>query len=161
MVILPNMKPLLLLAGAAFCVSMACNRMNDAAQPATMLPYVPLTDAALYAEATASTGFSWYQREDATPKQSGRGTGHSPFRRVRYNAIAAAALTDSGRLPKGQVFPEGSLIVKELYSDATINSPWELIAVMKKSSQDFNAVQGWVWGEYLPQISSDYIRLDS
>lgn len=38
---------------------------------------------------------------------------HRPVIRVRLNAIAAAVLQD-GRLPGGTVFPDGSIVFKEI-----------------------------------------------
>ena len=146
----------LLLLALTFLFAMGCKRASDMA-PAYAA--TALTDSALYAEADQKTGFVWY-RGDSSRRRSASSSGHLRYMRVRYNQIAAAALTDSGRLPIGGRFPEGSLIVKELFADSAGSGPFALLAVMKKEPTNPNAANGWVWGEYLPQLVSDYIRLD-
>ena len=118
------------------------------------------TDSALYAQATADPAtFVWYQSNPARLRSAST-SGHSPYQRTRYNAIAAAALTDGGKLPRGGSFPDGSLIVKELFNNPSGTGTFELLAVMKKESNNPNAAKGWLWAEYLPAISSNYIKLD-
>lgn len=68
---------------------------------------------------------------------------HGSFK-LRFNATAAAALDTSGRLPVGASFPNGSIIVKEVYSGNSIS----LLAVMKKDPGNANAGNGWLWAEY-------------
>lgn len=100
-------------------------------------------DAALFKEVEAG-GFIYYQG-DNTVQQSNVQGGHSAYFRVRYNPIAFAALTDSGKIPIGSSFPEGSLVVKEQYS--SITGSIKKFAVMKKSNTS-EASAGWVWAEY-------------
>jgi hypothetical protein len=66
--------------------------------------------------------------------------------KLRFNDIAWSALDGSGKLPSNASFPEGSLIVKEVFSGDVIT----VFAVMKKSRNDFNAANGWVWAEISP-----------
>lgn len=75
----------------------------------------------------------------------GLGGAHG-FIKVRFNSIAAAALDSTGKLPIGSSFPQGSVIVKEIYSSAA--GGLNIYAVMKKSPNDKNAGSGWIWGEY-------------
>lgn len=101
-------------------------------------------DVALYNESKSTTGFTYY-KNDATIKPKSNESPHSKYFRVRFNAIAQAALTDNGKLPAGSTFPEGSLIVKELYDSPTADL--KFLAIMKKESANENAVDGWLWLE--------------
>jgi hypothetical protein len=66
--------------------------------------------------------------------------------KLRFNETASSALDVSGRLPLNSTFPEGSVIVKEVYTGNVIS----VLAVMKKSSRDPNATNGWIWAELAP-----------
>ena len=76
--------------------------------------------------------------------------GNSPhgFERVKFNAIAQQALGSDGKLPAGSTFPDGAVIVKEIFTDAygTI----ELYAVMKKDPSSPVAGNGYEWAEFTP-----------
>lgn len=100
------------------------------------------TDRALYDE-TKQSGYVFYQSGALLP-----GLGNSPHGefKLRFNAIAAAVLDSTGELPTGSTFPDGSVIIKEVYSGNNI----DLLAVMKKSSTDPDAGDGWLWSEYEP-----------
>ena len=95
-------------------------------------------------EKSRESGFSWYQQNDSI-KRSANASAHSKYFRVRFNTVAQAALTNNGRLPQGATFPNGSLIVKELYDSAT--APLKYLAMMYKDSSHALAVNGWVWLE--------------
>jgi len=107
-------------------------------------------DKELYDEATASYGFSYYVN---TPNitASSMSSAHTPFMRVRFNSIAQSALDSTGKLPHGSSFPNGSLIVKELYDTQT--GPLALYAIMKKDSSDANARANWLWAEIEPDMT--------
>ena len=98
----------------------------------------------LYEMAIETDGFSWFGNSDALLDKSS-GSGHSyPFLRTRYNDIAATKLDPGGRILEDAVFPEGSLVVKELYSNASSLGRY---AVLYKKPNDSNADDnGWVWG---------------
>ena len=101
-------------------------------------------DRQLYDMAKVSTGFTWYKNTDVQlPKSSG--SGHTPpLLRTRYNAVAAASLDSTGKVAAGASFAEGSLVVKELYADATT---LERYAILYKQAANENAdANGWVWG---------------
>lgn len=70
---------------------------------------------------------------------------HGSFR-LKFNEVAASVLSSDGTFPEGAVFPENSLIVKEILSGSDIS----LYAIMQKQPGDANAASGWVWGEYEP-----------
>jgi Cytochrome P460 len=129
---------LLLLATAmlvAFTMLNACKSDDDAAAS---------TDKELYDMSKSGSGFTWYKNSDALlPKSSG--TGHSqPLLRTRYNDVAAAMLDMDGKVKTGTVFPEGSLIVKELNNNATTIGRYAIL--YKQSGHPDADVDGWVWG---------------
>ncbi len=97
----------------------------------------------LFDEATAS-GFTYFDNGDlltgALPSP------HGSFK-LRFNAIAYAALDTSGKLPVGATFPNGSLIVKEIFTGADIT----LLAIMKKNPSSDYASNGWMWAEIKPE----------
>ncbi len=102
------------------------------------------TDQELYEMAKTTDGFVWFKGSDDLLDKSS-GSGHpQAFLRTRYNAVAATKLDSDGKIVPGAVFPEGSLIVKELYANATT---LERYAILYKQSQNINAdANGWVWG---------------
>jgi hypothetical protein len=91
--------------------------------------------------------YTFYQGDSSVVPSSPQ-SAHSAYFRVRFNAIAAGALIDNGKLPTNGTFPEGSVIVKDLYNTQTGNLA--LYAVMKKASNDVNSKNGWLWAEYYP-----------
>jgi hypothetical protein len=54
-------------------------------------------------------------------------------------------LGNDGRLPKGAVFPNGTIIVKEAYSD--LNGFLTQYAIMKKETTNKYTRNGWLWYE--------------
>lgn len=102
------------------------------------------TDKELYEMATATSGHIWYKQSSSLLNKSA-GSGHSqPFLRTRYNSVAAAKLDSAGKIATGAVFPEGSLIVKELYDNATSLGRYAIL--YKKSGSSEADAKGWVWG---------------
>ena len=101
-------------------------------------------DKVLFDEIKSTTGYTYYV---GTPGITA-GTGNSPhgFERVRFNSIAQAALDSTGKLPSGASFPDGAIIVKDIYSSAvgSIN----LYAVMKKATTNSAAGSGYLWAEF-------------
>lgn len=92
-----------------------------------------------------SGSFSYYVGTQVITE--GLGGAHG-FIKVRYNAIAASALDSTGKLPVGATFPNGAVVVKEIYN--SINGGLKLYAVMKKETSSEYAGSGWLWGEYKP-----------
>ena len=76
---------------------------------------------------------------------------HGSFK-LRFNAVALAALDSLGELPKGASFPTGSMLVKEVYE----NSSLSLYVVMKKDPSNESEGSGWLWAEYNTDGSVDY-----
>ena len=80
-----------------------------------------------------------YYKNDPSSLLSGSHGPHGAFK-LRFNTIANKALTDMGKLPSGDKFPEGSLIIKDIYGGSEIT----LYAFMYKYSNS------WLWGEVKP-----------
>ncbi len=100
-------------------------------------------------------GFSWYKFND-TILSRGLGSGHYlPKLRTRYNALASNYLDVNGKVIVGTIFPEGSLIVKELFDSTNTLIHY---AVMRKSSESaFADKYGWVWGVY--RVAGNYLEV--
>lgn len=72
-------------------------------------------------------------------------TAHQPFVRVSLNARALAVL-ENGSLPNGTMFPDGSVVFKQII----MGGQTVLYAVILKDSQNPLAANGWLWAEYRP-----------
>jgi hypothetical protein len=102
------------------------------------------TDKELYDMAKGTSGFTWFKNSSSLLNKSS-GSGHpQPFLRTRYNSIASAKLDSTGRIMKGAIFPEGSLIVKELHDNSTTLGRYAIL-YKKSGSADADA-KGCVWG---------------
>ncbi|MBK9148334.1 MAG: hypothetical protein IPM12_11040 [Flavobacteriales bacterium] len=126
--------PALIAIAAALAVLHACKHEADASP----------TDLELLARASGMEADVWYKFSDALlPRTSGSGHAEA-FLRTRFNDIAAAHLDTMGKVMEGTMFAEGSLVVKELWPEA---SGLGTYAVMLKRSGDPAADEnGWVWG---------------
>lgn len=101
-------------------------------------PDLAFSDKALYDSCKNETAFNYYKNNNQVLQVSpGSNSPHGAFK-LKFNKIAATALTDNGKLPIGQKFPEGSLVVKEVESNG-------LYAIMYKHNNS------WLWAE----ISND------
>ena len=101
-------------------------------------------DGNLFTLAEETSGFVYYKNSDAFLDKSA-GTGHNyPFLKTRFNALAATQLDANKKVLAGAVFPEGSLIVKDLYNS---KEKLERYAILYKDSDSEAADgNGWVWG---------------
>jgi hypothetical protein len=138
------MKKTAIVVVTAFVVGMALSCRKDEAPIANPEPE-EITDANLYEAVKSSSGYSYYRNNDSI-KASSKETAHGPWFRVRFNSIAKAALTDNGKLPAGKTFPEGSIVVKELFE--TQQGGLKYLAVMQKNTSNSQAGGTWLWGEY-------------
>ena len=104
-------------------------------------------DAELLERARTNEAAVWYKFNDTLlPRSSG--SGHSQaLLRTRFNAKAATVLDSLGKVLPDTLFPEGSLIVKELWDDA--NSLNRYAMLLKRSSDPAADPDGWVWGYIL------------
>jgi len=94
--------------------------------------------------AKETAGYTWYKNSAAfLPKSSGSGHNYA-FLRTRFNSVAAAMLDSAGMVKTGVIFPEGSVIVKELHSSENNLSRYAIL--YKKSSAKQADGKGWVWG---------------
>lgn len=102
------------------------------------------TDAQLFEMAQNTSNTTWYKLSDALLGKSA-GSGHpQEFLRTRFNDIAATQLETNGKVIVGAIFPEGSLIVKELFENENDLARY---AILYKSSQhEYADDNGWVWG---------------
>jgi hypothetical protein len=100
-------------------------------------------DTDLYNMAKETNGFTWYKKQNIQLNKSA-GSGHpQPFLKVRYN-IAAAKLDSTGKIIAGTVFPNGSVIVKELYTSNTTLTRYAIL--YKQPNSEHADAKGWVWG---------------
>src|SRR5678816_144736 len=125
------LKRIILCAGVATVLVnlMLCCKYNE-------LPGA--TDAELYEQVVAPSGYVYFNGglmlapDPASP--------HGYFK-LRFNDIAATVLDANGRLPVGNFFPKGSMLVKEVYVGGNL----VLYAVMRKDPSNPDAGNGWLW----------------
>jgi hypothetical protein len=134
-----NLAASLLILYALF-LSCAYNDLNDKPKVVTS------TDEELYQE-TIGDGYTFFQGGQLLAPAAA--SPHGLFK-LRFNEIAWSALDQNEKLPVGDTFPEGSVIVKEVHTGGTIS----VYAVMKKSSNDINSGNGWLWSEYRVNAST-------
>lgn len=107
------------------CIIFSCTK--DVAKN----PLLAYSDKALLDSAKNAIAFIYY-KNDASTVYPGTTGAHSSFK-LKFNKIAATVLTDNGKIPVGQQFPNGSFIVKEMQSG--------LNAFMYKKEGS------WLWAE--------------
>lgn len=100
----------------------------------------PAADLELYNE-IKSGNFIYYQ--NGTVLSATAPSPHGPFK-LKFNAIAQAALDSTGELPAGGSFPSGSVIVKEIQNNGNLS----VHVVMKKNPSSVHSASGWVWAEF-------------
>lgn len=114
-----------------------------------------IQDDALYKWISSEKDYTFYKNNDAIlPTSEETDRAHDNFMRVKLNKIAASVLNSEGKLPKGSVFPDSSIIVKEIYSEK--NSKPEILAVMVKLKGAENSAKDWLWAEYSPSGEVEY-----
>lgn len=102
------------------------------------------TDKLLYDMSKSTDRFIWFKNTDVLLNKSS-GSAHSQsFLRTRYNSTAATKLDGAGRIMNGASFPEGSLIVKELFQNQSTLVQYAIL--YKKSDSPDADAKGWVWG---------------
>ena len=101
-------------------------------------------DGELFSLSKETAGFVWYKNSEAFLAKSA-GSGHNfPLLRTRFNTVAATQLDASGKIVDNAAFPEGSVVVKELYNSE--NELQRYATLYKKSDSEFADANGWVWG---------------
>lgn len=100
------------------------------------------TDKALFDSCKNQAAFSYYQNGAVIISDPINGSPHGNFK-LKFNKIATAALGTDGELAAGNVFPEGSMVVKE--------------TVAGKFNFLFKRSGSWLWGE-VTQDGSNVIQ---
>jgi hypothetical protein len=101
-------------------------------------------DKELYDLAKSTSGFVWYKNSGALLDKSS-GSGHpQPKLRTRYNSIAASQLGPDGKILPNTIFPNGSLIVKELTKSSGEIDRYAIL--YKQPDNEYADNNGWVWG---------------
>src|SRR5688572_9428178 len=100
-------------------------------------------DKKLLEMAQSSMGFTWFNHSNAYLQKSEGSTHPKPWLRTRFNVIASTMLDQDGRVIKGSVFPESSLIVKEMYNDDKLSGLYSIL--YKNKGNEFADRNGWVW----------------
>lgn len=116
------------LVTAIFTLSVFYSCTKDVAKN----PLLAYSDKALFDSCKNETAFTYYKNTSGTV-YSGTNGPHGAFK-LKFNKIAATVLTDNGKLPVGQLFPDGSMIVKEVQSNG-------MYALMYKKTGS------WLWAE--------------
>jgi hypothetical protein len=112
-------------------------------------------DEKLYKWITSDTGYYYYQNNpEILPTSVETERAHDNFMRIRFNKKAANVLNQDGHLPKGVMFPDSSIIIKEIYSEKT--GAVEVLAVMVKLKGAPNSNKDWLWAEYSPSGDVEY-----
>jgi hypothetical protein len=105
-------------------------------------------DAELLELAKDTEDNTWYKESDALLPRSA-GSGHAQaLLRTRFNSIAATVLDTNGQVLPDTTFPNGSVIVKELFDDASTLAQYAIL--FKKPSHPYADADGWVWGYVRP-----------
>lgn len=99
------------------------------------------TNNTLYQDSISSS-LVFYKSKD-TLYSPGGSSPHGNFK-LKFNDVAVSAFDNTGKLPNGLSFPNGSVIVKEVYAGNQLS----LYVIMKKDSKSKFAAKGWLWAEY-------------
>ncbi len=116
---------------------------------------VLVSDESIWSIARTVSSFSYlHNRTDTLIADPATNGSHGNFVRIRFNQKALSAMNDSLSGLSKTFFPNGSLILKEIYDQSGGN----LIdyAVMYKSSDAANSGSGWIWVEYNPDGGVEY-----
>jgi hypothetical protein len=127
---------------------------------ATGYIYFNLTDEPedknLFAWITSQQDYTYYKNNDAViPTSEETERAHDNFMRTKLNAKALSVLDADGKLPENSVFPDSSIIIKEIYPDKNSPAP-DILAVMVKLKGDKNSGKDWLWAEYSPTGETEY-----
>ena len=112
-----------------------------------------VSDATILSLMQNESSFLYYKNNLDTLKAD-PSSPHFPFVRIRFNPKARSAMNDSLSKLTANVFPDESMIVKEIYSGkgGTLLG----YSVMYKLHNAANNGSGWVWSEINPDGSTAY-----
>ncbi len=102
------------------------------------------TDKKLLDISKEMSGYVWFKNTDALLNRSASSGHPQPYLKTRYNVIAANKLDASGNVIAASVFDEGSVIVKELYTNNTTIGRYAIL--LKDKNNVYADSKGWVWG---------------
>ena len=128
-------RPILIFAIAA--VIQSCSDIGIENKPKDV------SDVELVALARAPQGWQYYKLSSDTLSKAPASAHDEARLRTRYNSKAATQLDAVGKVRLDAIFPDSSLIVKELFTGSRITT----IAIMFKLRSAPNAGAGWVWAE--------------
>ena len=109
---------------------------------------VYISDATLFNLSKIFTSFTYYKNKKDTFLKADRFSPHKSFVRIRFNPKAVSAMDSAMDKLLSPVFPDESMIVKEVYD--TIGGPLKGYAIMYKLHSASNNGSGWVWSELYP-----------
>lgn len=121
-------------------LSFSCSNSSDSSSEDGTSDQI---DKNLFTEIT-SKSFTYYKGNAEIT--AARGNSPHGFIRTKFDSIAFSVLDANQNLPSGKTFPNGSLIVKEVYTDA--NGSLKFYAVMKKNPASTVAGSGYEWAEF-------------
>ena len=133
-----------------FLFFLGCSKDDSPTEPAGK---TTTTDGDLYSLGRSENGFVFYKNSADTITKAG-GSGHpDPQLRTRYNSIAAQYLDLNGKVKTGTIFPDSSLIIKELFTNGALTT----YVYLFKKKNDINAdANGWLWAESSPTGTPTY-----
>lgn len=104
-------------------------------------------DSEMYELGRSDNGFTWYKNSSAQLTSNSDFSGHSESKqRTRFNSVAATMLDADFKVMEGITFPEGSLIVKELYNNSGNLRTYAMLYKRPDLPEADDA--GWVWGYF-------------
>lgn len=111
------------------------------------------SESDLYNLGKSPTEFTFYKFSSDTIVKGGNSAHPDPKLRTRYNSIAAKYLDADGKVKTGTIFPDSSLIVKELYTNNALTT---YVFLFKKKGDTNADVNGWIWVETSPSGSPTF-----
>jgi len=144
------MKFVLLFLLSSFLLFVGCKEKDSPTETPTAST---TTEAQLYMLGKNSAGFTFYKNSTDTLTKAGNSAHPDPKLRTRYNKIAAQYLDANGKVKAGTVFPDSSLIVKELFTGSTLTT---YVFLFKKKGDTNADANGWVWAETSPTGAATY-----
>jgi hypothetical protein len=114
---------------------------------------VAVSDASLFNIAQTVSSFSYYKNRLDT-LLSDPSSPHGGYMRVRFNQKAMSVMNDSASRIIAPTFPDGSMVVKEVYDFP--GGPLLELAIMYKVDGASNSSGGWIWNEMLPDGTIEY-----
>ncbi len=117
-----------------------------------------VSDGTLFNIAQTASAFTYYKNSSDT-LLSDPSSPHGGYMKVRFNQKAMTVMNDSANRLLSPSFPDGSMVVKEIY-----NQPGGVLielAVMYKVNGAINTGGGWVWSEFLFDGTVEYSTANS